>query len=80
MGIRLENIILDIIELILSASFKQSGIKRELLMRASDKIDLLKLLIRLAHETQCINTNKYTLLERNLIEIGKIIGGWIKSI
>ena len=46
----------------------------------SDKIDLLKVVVRLAHETHSINLEKYIVLEYKIVEIGKITGGWLKSI
>ena len=54
--------------------------KNEYIRNASNKNDLLKYLIRLAYETKSINDKKYLLLEEKAIEIGKMIGGWIKSI
>lgn len=52
----------------------------EVIRRASDKTDLLKYLLRLAYEIKSINLKKYLLLEEKIIEIGKMLGGWIKSI
>jgi len=64
----------------LAASYAPKLKKNETLCKASDKTDLLKYLIRLAYEIKCINIKKYILLEEKIVEIGKMIGGWIKSI
>ena len=67
-------------ELALSASYKPRSIKNDILIKMSDKIDLLKIVVRLAHETKSVSTEKYITLEQKIIEIGRITGGWIKSI
>jgi len=50
-----------------------------LLIKASDSTDLLKILVRLAYETESLNKQKYLVLEEKIIEAGKMIGGWLKS-
>lgn len=79
LGTKTENTILEILEYILSASFKPKYSKNDLLEKASDKIDLLKILIRLAHETKSLTEHSYILLEQKIIEIGKMIGGWMRK-
>jgi len=48
------------------------------LERASVKVDLLKLLLRLAKDTQSLKITAYLDLESDLQEIGKMLGGWLK--
>ncbi|MDP3764426.1 MAG: four helix bundle protein [bacterium] len=79
LGQKIENTILEILELILSASYQSKYGKSETLIRGSDKNDLLKYLIRLAHDTKSINIKKYLLVEEKVLEIGRMLGGWIKS-
>lgn len=79
LGQKIENTILEILELTLSATYLPKYNKNEVLKKASDKIDLLKYLIRLSYETKSINSEKYLLLEGKIIELGKMLGGWIKS-
>jgi len=50
------------------------------LQKASLKIDLLKILIRLAKEVKALDNKKYIQLQQELQEIGKMIGGWIRSL
>lgn len=45
----------------------------------SIRLDLLKVLLRLAKDTQSISTNKYMELQTILQEIGKMLGGWIRA-
>ena len=80
LGQKTENTILDILEAILSAAYLPGYAKKETIKKASDKNDLLKCLVRLAYETKSINDKRYILLEAKIIEAGKMIGGWLKSI
>jgi len=49
------------------------------LQRISIKLDLLKVLLRLSKDSQAINNKRYLELELILQEIGKMLGGWIRS-
>jgi len=80
LGQKTENTVLDILEAILSAAYLPGYAKKEIIKKASDKNDLLKYLIRLAYETKSINDKHYLMLEVKIIEIGKMLGGWIKSV
>ena len=75
MGQKIENTILEILELTLSASHT-SIYKNDILRKANNKIDLLKYLFRLAYETESIKMNNYLIFEEEVIEISKMIGGW----
>jgi len=46
----------------------------------SAKVDLLRLLIRLAKDCRCLSNQAYLELESNLHEIGRMLGGWLKSL
>jgi len=71
---------LDIIEQLIGASYAKSEQKLAFLNQANIKLELVKLLIRLAEEIKVIPTKKYLSLEGKLQEIGRMLGGWIKSI
>ena len=73
--------ILALLEMLVSASKLPGGTqKSNLLFQASSKLELLKLLIRLCFEIKAISNKQYLALESNLQEIGKMLGGWIKSV
>jgi hypothetical protein len=76
---RCENIILDILESILSASQLPKLEKLPTLERASLKLNFLRVFIRLMKEIKSIDIKKYVLLEESVNEIGRMLGGWIKS-
>lgn len=76
LGQKIENTILEILELTLSASYTAGSYKRDILKKANNKIDFLKYLVRLAQETKSVKPKNYLTLEEVIIEIGKMIGGW----
>ena len=78
-GQKTENTILEILELALSAVYLPKYDKSKMIRKASDKTDLLKYLARFTYETKSINLKSYILLEEKILEIGKMLGGWIKS-
>lgn len=80
LGQKIESLILELLELILLAVSLPSREKTGVLQRASLKIDLLKILIRLAKDIKAIDDKKYIRLEEELQEIGKMTGGWIRSL
>ncbi len=60
-------------------SVPTSSDKVEVLQKISIKLDLVKVLLRLGKETQAIENNNYLALESILAEIGRMLGGWIRS-
>lgn len=76
---RTENICLQVIETLLRANQSSGSEKVMLLTKASNKIDLIRVFIRLAHETKAIDQKKYLSLQSHLDEIGRMLGGWIKN-
>ena len=49
------------------------------LEKAIISLDLLKILLRLAKDIQCLNNKRYIQLQESLQEIGRMLGGWIRS-
>ena len=78
LGRKGEEIILEIFENLLTASRLKT--KHSDLFQANIKLQLLKSLIRLGKDIQVINNKKYLFLEKELFEIGKMLGGWLKSV
>ena len=76
---RCENLLIDIIELFLEAGYAKTGNKMVILDRASIKLNALRLFIRLMKETYVIDMKKYLKIEELIDEIGRMLGGWIRS-
>ena len=76
---RCENLILDVLESILWASQLSKTDKLPILKKASLKLNFLRVFLRLSKEVKAIDNKKYTLLQEIVDEIGRMLGGWIKS-
>jgi hypothetical protein len=77
----IEKLILDCIQSCFTATVIQHGEKkRESVARASALFDTLKLYIRIAVDTHCLQEKTYLKLIPILGEIGKMLGGWIKAV
>ncbi len=73
--------LLEILELTLAAAqTSEAKEKSAILRQASVKLDTLKLLIRLCKNCKCITNSSYLQMESQLQEIGRMLGGWSKSI
>lgn len=75
---RSENLIIDVVTLFLEAGYTKAN-KSVTLDQASVKLNTLRFLIRLMKETHIIDLKKYTSLQQTIDEIGRMLGGWIKS-
>lgn len=77
--LRVENSMLAIIEGILKASQQTKIQKLPTLEKISVDLNFLRVLIRLMKDVKAINMKKYATLEISIDEIGRMLGGWIKS-
>ena len=74
-----ESLLIEILEGILGASQQSKSEKLPTLEKTSVKLNFLRVCIRLMKDLNAINTKKYIIIEANLDEIGRMLGGWIKS-
>lgn len=79
LGQRCENALLDFLETIVIAGGLSKTEKFPVLQKASTKLDLAKIFIRLCKDLKILDNKKYLELESSLQEIGRMLGGWIKS-
>jgi len=70
---------LDFLEAITLAGGLSKAEKVPVLQKASMKLDLAKILIRLCKDLKILDNKKYIALESSLQEIGRMLGGWIRS-
>src|SRR3989344_5495184 len=80
LGQRIESTILDALELISSAQYQPRSTKLNKILQASDKVDILKYLIRLSCETKSLTPKRYGILATHTVETGRMLGGWIRSL
>lgn len=80
-GQKSENIIFEILELLFMANAKRTEKSRLLILNKVDvKVKILKMIIRLSYEIKVISQGQYVVLITDLQELGKMLGGWIKSL
>jgi hypothetical protein len=79
-GKRCEDKIMDLIEGLIKASKARREYKKTLLYEISLQLDTLKIFIRLMKELAILDIKKYTQIQEYIHEIGKMLGGWIKSL
>lgn len=75
---KLENLCLDSLNLSLEAILQNKAEKRVPLKQLRLKIELLKNLIRLAHELKIFEDKSYLTLQTDLQEISKMTLGWLR--
>lgn len=80
LGKRLEEKALDLLDLFLEAYYGPKQSKKAKLYAANLSIEKLRHLIRLSFELKYINAKKLDHLMNQLLEIGKMTGGWLKSL
>lgn len=79
-GQKCDNVLLEILELIIIASQIPKNQKLSYLEKASVKLNVLKILFRIIKKLKIIDIKKYIELESHCQEVGKMLGGWIKSL
>lgn len=79
-GATCERYLIQMIELLVEASYLPKEEKTTSLKQASNKLEVLKVFIRLLYELKVIDQKKYIQLQSMIQEIGKMFGGWMKSI
>lgn len=57
----------------------KSAYKKKLLYEADVQLDLLRFRIRIAYDLKFMSAKQYEILSKKLNEIGRLLGGWIKS-
>ena len=74
---RIEDALLDILEMLIEASFSQK--KREILIKVNLKLDVLRFMMRLSKDMKYVNLACYDYFCQRVTEIGRMAGGWLKS-
>jgi hypothetical protein len=67
----------DLLENLLQAKYTRN--RQTLLEQANLTLEILRFQMRLAKDLQCLRTNSYAFAAQAIDEIGKLIGGWLKS-
>lgn len=78
MARRLEDTAFNFYELIIKAT--RSNRKRAILLDADLELDKLRLYMRLSRARGLTKQSQYQFVAESLVEIGKLLGGWLKSL
>jgi len=77
LAVRMENRVLEVLECVVVANKLRD--KMPLLRRADAALDSLRILTRLSHSLRVLAANSYEYAAREVDEIGKLLGGWIRQ-
>ena len=78
--IRCEETNLRILESFLKVGYVSQERRADELTRISSQVDMLRVFLRLAHDVEAINQKQYIKLQEGVDEIGRMLGGWLKSL
>ena len=79
-GARIENKFLYLLELLYLAYFTEKEKKRQKLLECILVLDTLKFLVQVAWEAKLISSKQHEEVALKLDEVGKMLGGWKKSL
>lgn len=80
LGAKCEMYIINTLELLIAASSVPKSQKLILINQASVKFDTLKIFIRLTKDLDILDDKKYIIIQKHIQEIGKMLGGWQRSL
>ena len=77
LGDRIVKVALDTLDLLIEATYTRDRLP--LLRKANVQLEKLRFLIRLCHDFKLLSSKQYTYVSGEINEVGKRIGGWIRS-
>ncbi len=80
LGQKIDNLLVETIEAIATASFLYKAEKLPYIKRAIQKMDTLKVFLLILWEAKSIDNKKYLALSIKLEGVGKMLGGWLGQI
>lgn len=76
---RVQDTALDFQERLLEAGLNKGALRSERLAEADVALAKLRFYLRLCHELQFLSLGQYEHVSRMVAEIGRLLGGWLKS-
>jgi len=80
LGEKIETLILEILDLTMKTVRRPKEERLPYVKQIDEQTNFLKTLVRLASEIQALDNKKYLILEEKLQEIGRMVGGWLRSL
>ena len=78
MAKRIEEALLNFYDLLVLA-VKETEDKKAILNKASFELERLKHYLRLCKDLNILNLRQYEYSSREVVEIGRLLGGWLKK-
>ena len=79
MAKRLEDSVFSFYELLIEAT-RSTKRKRYLLIQADVELEKLRLYVRMSQQRKLTSISQYHFSSGALVEIGKLLGGWLKTV
>ena len=80
LGVSAENTILALLEYLIMAKHAPKTVKISYLLRAHSSLEIARMKIRLFLELKLVNETRIFQTQAVLEEIGRMLGGWLKSV
>ena len=77
LGERIERNLYDLLETLIRAKYTKQ--RQRLLEDANLTLEVLRFQMRLAKDLQCLKVESYAFAAKSIDEIGRLIGGWLRS-
>ena len=77
LGERMERNLYELLETLIQAKYTRQ--RQPLLEKANLMLEILRFQMRLAKDLQCLKVESYGFAGKAIDEIGKLVGGWLKS-
>ena len=79
LGDRIETMLLTIQENLIEAYYSKKN-RAELIAKSNIHLEQLRYLIRLLFDMRYINSERYGVISEKINEVGKMCGGWLKTV
>jgi len=66
-----------LLETLIAAKYTKK--RQELLEEANLNLEILRFQMRLAKDLQCLKIESYAFAAKSIDEIGRLVGGWLRS-
>ena len=77
LGERIERNLYSLLETLITAKYTKN--RQRLLEDANLSLEVLRFQMRLAKDLQCLKVESYAFTAKSIDEIGRLIGGWLRS-
>ena len=77
LGERIERNLYHLLETLITAKYNKN--RQRLLEDANLALEILRFQMRLAKDLQCLKVESYAFAAKSIDEIGRLIGGWLRS-